>query len=225
MKFIILHGDYFIKSYERLEKFVSTAKSRDWEIIKWSFNEGGSLTEQLSQSSIFSKERLFVINEVEKIKKKEFEWIRKNILKLPGTLVILNDGYIPAHILKELPKADKTEEFKLPKILFTMLESIYPGNVKRVLTLFHQTIENNPPEFVFALIARLFRDLYWVKTDPNSIPYPSWRVGKLKSQSVKFKEETIKEIINRLAKLDIEVKTSKANMISSLDFLIIKHLE
>ncbi|MFH1863787.1 MAG: hypothetical protein ABIJ85_02685, partial [bacterium] len=141
------------------------------------------------------------------------------------TLVILNDGYIPAHILKELPKADKTEEFKLPKILFTMLESIYPGNVKRVLTLFHQTIENNPPEFVFALIARLFRDLYWVKTDPNSIPYPSWRVGKLKSQSVKFKEETIKEIINRLAKLDIEVKTSKANMISSLDLLIIKHLE
>lgn len=239
MKFILLHGDYFIKSYERLDKFITEAKKRNWEIIKGNFQQDLSLIEQLSQSSIFLKERLFVIDEVEKIKKKEFDWIRKNILKLPGTLVILNDGYIPAHILRELPKADKTEEFKLPKIIFTMLDSIYPGNVKRVLTLLHQTLENNPPEFVFALIARLFRDLYWVKVSASIGPsatssgssvstlpaYPSWRVGRLKSQSSKFKEETIKEVINRLAKIDIEVKTSKANLISSLDLLIIKHLE
>lgn len=32
MKIIILHGDDNVKSYERLKKFIDTARNRSWEV-------------------------------------------------------------------------------------------------------------------------------------------------------------------------------------------------
>ena len=113
----------------------------------------------------------------------------------------------------------------MPRLIFTFLDSIYPKNVKKVLVLFHELIKNEPVEFVFALMARHLRDLYWVRVEPKSLPYPSWRVGKLKGQSSKFKFETLKDLIARMAEIDIAVKTSKSDLISSLDLLIVFSLE
>lgn len=206
MKLIILHGDYVIKSYERLSKFISEAKKRGWEISDYD-------NETVCNQSLFAAERFVILRDYKTLNKKDISKLNK----YPGTLVIYNEGNIPQTFLKTLTNP-KIEEFKLPKIIWNFLDNFS-------IRLFHEAIKTEPVEFVFSLLAKRFRDLYWVKIDPNSIPYPSWRVGKLKSQSLKFKEETIKEIINRLAKIDIEVKTSKANLISSLDLLIIKHLE
>ena len=58
-----------------------------------------------------------------------------------------------------------------------------------------------------------------------SIPYPSWRVGKLKSQASKFTIEQLKYLIEKLSEIDIKVKTSKADLTNELDLLIIKQLE
>ena len=54
--------------------------------------------------------------------------------------------------------------------------------------------------------------------------YPDWRLNKLKSQSNKFSDKLLKEIINDLSNIDVKVKTSKANLKDSLDLLIVKKL-
>ncbi|OGM84386.1 hypothetical protein A2421_02165 [Candidatus Woesebacteria bacterium RIFOXYC1_FULL_43_18] len=86
-------------------------------------------------------------------------------------------------------------------------------------------LEKEAPEFIFTLIAKLFRDLYWVKIDAKSLPYPDWRVGKLKAHSSKFTADKLIFLIESLAEIDIKVKTSKADLVSELDLLIIKQLE
>lgn len=224
MKIIILHGDDERKLYDRLSKFVETAKSRSWE-VSYLDDPALSIQEQLSSSSLFGGERFFVVRDIVRLGKKEVEWLAKKSGDLSGTLIIYHEGYISQAILKSLPKDVKLEEFKLPVILWNFLDGIYPGNSERSIKTFHQLIGKEAPEFIFTLIAKLFRDLYWVKTDPMSLPYPSWRVGKLKPQASKFTIDQLKYLIGKLAEIDIKVKTSKSDLTSELDLLMIKQLE
>ena len=223
MKIIILHGDDERRLYERLTKFVDSAKGRSWEVA-YLDDPSLSLEEQLSSSSLFGAERFFVIRDISRLGKKELGWIAKKSKDLPGNLIIYHEGYVPQGILKALPDA-KVEEFKLPVILWNFLDGLYPGNSERSIKQFHKLIENEAPEFIFTLIAKLFRDLYWVKVDEKSLPYPSWRIGKLNLQSSKFSPEQLIDIIFHLAEIDIKVKTSKAEIVSELDLLIIKKLQ
>lgn len=224
MKIIILHGDDERKLYSRLQRFVETAHNRSWE-VDYLDDQAIKLQEALSSTSLFSNERFFILRDIKRLGKKEIEWLNKKYTDLSGNLIIYNEGYISKTILSSLPKDIKIEEFKLPVIIWSFLEHFYPGNSEKCIQEFHKIIERDAPEFIFTLIAKLFRDLYWVKTDAVSMPYPPWRTAKLKVQSEKFKVKQLKEIINKLAEIDIEVKTSKADLVSSLDLLMIKQLE
>ncbi len=212
MKIIILHGEDINKSYERLKKFIDEAKRRDWEILY----DDLSIT-----PSLFGADRLTVIRDYKLINAKAL----KSLSKIPGTLVFYHEDVLPQTFLKLLPTDVKKEEFKLPKLIWTFLDSLYPKNSAKSIKLFHEIIQRDPPEFVFSLISKLFRDLYWVKVDPKSVPYPSWRTSKLKVQSSKCSEEQLVKIIDTLAKIDVDVKTGKAYLVSSLDLLILKQLE
>jgi len=206
MKLIILHGDYVIKSYERLSKFILEAKKRGWEISDYD-------NETVYNQSLFGKERFVVSRDYKKLNK-------KNITKLdkyPGTFVIYNEGNIPQTFIKTLTDP-KIEEYKLPKVIWNFLDNI---SVK----LFHEVIKTEPVEFVFPVLAKRFRDLYWVKAEPRAMNYAPWQIAKLKKQSEKFTTSRVIQIINEMAEIDIKVKTSKANLISSLDFLLLRRLE
>jgi len=224
MKIIVLHGDDERKIYERLQKFIETAKERSWE-VDYLDDFSVNLQETLSSSSLFAKERFFILRDIKRLGKKEVEWITKKYAELSGTLIIYNEGYVGKTMLSALPKDIKIEEYKLPVIIWSFFEHLYPGNSERCIQEFHKIIERDAPEFIFTLIAKLFRDLYWVKVDVASMPYPPWRISKLKVQSAKFSEEQLKDIIEQLAVIDIDIKTSKAELVSSLDLLMLKQLE
>lgn len=205
MKIIVLYGDYITKLYERLNRFIEVAKKRNWEIINDVVNQTPSL---------FSKENLTIVRKYNLINKRDIPGIQK----ATGTLVIYNEGNIPQLFLKELPKDTKIEKFELPKIIWNFLDNIS-------LKGFHEVIKTEPVEFVFSVLSKRFRDLYWVKIDEKSLPYQPWQIGKLKRQAQKYSLETLKEIINKLAEIDIKIKTSKADLISELDLLLISKLE
>ena len=206
MKIIVLHGDYTTKLYKRLTKFIEVAKKRDWEIVNDEINQTPSL---------FNKERLTIVRKYNLLSpRKDIP----NIIKIPGTLVIYNEGVIPQAFLKTLPKDTKIEEFRLPKIIWNFLDNIS-------IRLLHEVIKTEPVEFVFSVLAKRFRDLYWAKTDLESMIYDSWRKTKLQRQAEKYTTREVVQIINKLAEIDIKVKTSKADLISELDLLLIKSLE
>ena len=224
MKIIILHGDDERKLYGRLVKFIEIAKSRSWEVA-YLDDPKLSIQEQLNSASLFGAGRFFVLRDIKSLGKRELTWINKKSKELSGNLIIYHEGYIPQSILKSLPEDTKIEEFKLPVMLWNFLEGLYPGNSVKSIKQFNQLIEKEAPEFIFTLIAKLFRDLYWVKIDARTLPYPSWRVGKLKAQASKFTVDKLKLLIFSLTEIDIKVKTSKSDLVTELDLLIIKQLE
>lgn len=224
MKIFLIHGADELKSYGRLQKFIEAAKSRSWEVV-YVDETNQSLLEVLRSRSLFKGERFFVLTDIKKIGKKESDWFKKNGDKIEGNLVIYHSGVVPIATLKSLPGGVKVEDFKLPKLIFQFLDSFVPKNAKTSINLLHQVAANEPPEFMFSLLSRHLRDLYWAKTEAKSLPYPSWRVGKLKAQAGKYKVNQLRQLIGELAKIDIEAKTSKAEIIPSLDLLMATKLE
>jgi DNA polymerase III delta subunit len=225
MKVILLHGDHSLDSYNRLQKLIHVAKERGWEIIKIGPNDNLSLPEKFTVSNLFEKEKLYVIENLAKIKKTDLDWFKKNIKRLSDTTIIYHGSTITNNLLKLIPKVTKTEEYKLPKLIFKFLESFWPGNSINSINLLHEVIKEESPEFVFNLLSRHLRDLYWVILDKDSMSYPGWRISKLTQQAKRFKNGEIAELIKTFAEIDIEVKTSKANIIDSLDFIIASELE
>lgn len=224
MKIIVLHGEDSLKSYDRLKKFIESANKRSWEVI-YVDESALSFPETLSGTSLFEKERFYVLRDLKKLGKKELDWLSLNADSIKGNLVIYHDEVISQLILKALPKATKIEIFTLPKILWGFLEHLYPGNSRQTIREFHSIIETEPVEFVFSVIAKQFRDLYWAKTDSASMPFPPWRVSKLKVQASKFTEPSLIEFIELLSQIDVDAKTGKGDLVSSLDLLIVKKLK
>lgn len=224
MKIIILHGDDTEKSYARLQKFVDVAKERSWEVT-YIDDSNQSFEESLSATSLFGNERFFILKDVKHLSKKDFVWLNKKYIELSGTLIVYCDSVLNATTLKSFPKESKIEEFKLPVIIWNFLDDFIPGNCTREVSVLHKILDKQPVEFVFTLIARHLRDLYWLKTDAASAGFPFWKINKLKSQASKFSESQLKDLIGFLAEIDVKVKTSKASLADELDLLIIKQLE
>lgn len=209
MKIILLHGDDIVKAYERLQKFIAEARKRGWEIIN---------DEIAPTPSLFGKERLIVVRKDVLLSKADL----KNLSRCQGTLIVYHEGNIPVNFIRSLPGGTKVEEFKLPKVIWNFLD-------KPSIKLFHDVIRNEPVEFVFSLLAKRFRDLYWVKISdpagPTAPAYQPWQIAKLKKQALGFTQEKLAEIIAELAKIDVLSKTSRADLISSLDLLLLTKLE
>lgn len=225
MRIVVIHGDDSEKSWARLKKIVEVARQRNWEILKFDETQKTLLSELLSSASLFSDKRLIAVENGKTIVKKELEWLETKAKKFEGNLVIYFDDYIPLGIKNFLPKDTKFEEYKLPKIIFKFLDGIYPGNAKNSITLFHKLLSSEPPELLFNLVAKRLKELYWVKNSPQTLLYPSWRKGILKSQVLRYKEGKLEELIGLLAEADVRAKTGEGTMVELLDLILLTKLQ
>jgi hypothetical protein len=223
---IVLHGDNYLGAKKRLDAFIVSAKKRSWLIDRLASESLNNLSELVSGANLFSKERLIIIEGLNRVPPKQIKWVSDNKDRLDVTLVFINNGYVNKRILATLPKKTKVEVFRLPKEVFDFLYSFYPGNAKHVLTLLKRVLEKEPVEAVFGLLSRHIRDVYWALENPKRLPYKeAWRISRLVSQSKKFKAEGLKRIISSLADIDLKAKSSKAKLNDSLDQIIITQLE
>ena len=226
MNTIVLHGDDYVSVKKRLDAFIISAKKRGWLIDRPAPESQTSLSELISGANLFNKDRLVIIEGLNRLAPKQLQWLSDNKDRFEVTLVLINNGYVNKRVLDILPKKTKVELFKLPREVFDFLYSFYPGNAKQSLTFLKRVLEKEPIEAVFALLSRHLRDVYWALEDSEGLPYKEdWRVSRLVSQSKKFRKEVLKRIISSLSEIDIKAKTSKVALNDSLDQLIITQLE
>lgn len=199
MKIIILHGQNFDRSYERLSRFIDEAKKRNWEILH---------DEVSSTPSLFGKERLIVIRNLSVLTKN----VIKSLDKLDGTLVVYSGDDIPQSIIKSFSKA-KIEKFDVSKSIWKFLD-------KPTLMGFHEVIKDEPVEFVFALLSKRIRDLLFPPSH-----YQPWQIGRLKNQKAEYTDSKLIKMIGQLAEIDKAVKTGEAELTFSLDLFITKNLQ
>lgn len=224
MKIFLIHGEHTLNSYNRLQEYIKRAKEKEWE-IQYVENDGKNIKDIFLGQSLFQKERLLILKEIKLINPNFIKWLKNNEKRLTGSVIFYHRDIISARLIKSLPKTDKVEEFKITKLIWSFLDSFFPGNVKNTIKLFHEVVKTEAVEFVFAMLARQVRDIYWAKVDPKTMEYPTWRIAKYKNLSSKFKTETLEELIDEMSQTDINAKTSHTDLSRSLDFIIAKYLE
>lgn len=219
MNITLIHGEDTNSSYKRFMHIIDVIKKRGWS-VNYLTDKTITLEEFLRSSSLFSENDLYVIEGVSKLSKKDLEWIAKNGSDYKNNFLIYETKNVDKRIEKALGNKIKVEKFDLPKTIFVFLDSLIPGNAKKSLQLFHELIKNEAVELVMAMICSLYRDLYWVSVSPQTMKLPSWRAQKLKKQSDAYTKDELVKIIDNLAKIDIEVKTSVSNLQKELDLFI-----
>jgi len=226
MKIILLQGDDLSSIKTRLILFKNEALKRNWSIEDFSFNDPKTKIEEiLLADNLFTKDKLVIASGSEKMRKQDIEFLVSKSKALALTLVLVCDGVLPQRLLEKLGDEITKENYTLPKLIFKFLDSFYPGNTRECLRLFHKVINLEPVEFVFHLLAKQLRDIYWVRFSPSDIPYPSWKVSKLEELSSRFKDGQLEKIIDKLAQIDISVKKGQTDLASSLDLVISTWLE
>jgi hypothetical protein len=224
IKITLIHGDDVVASRKRLTKIAETVKQRGWEIIN--LNPNTNLPDQLSGNLLFNDKVLFILeNNLDKLTTKDFDWININQPLLDINLLLFSGKEVGKLAIKKFPKDLNEEKFELPQELFKFLEIVYPGNFKQTISFLDRLTKDQPIELVFTMLARHIKDLYWVLADEQTLTYPSWRMGKLKSQGTKFGLEKLKNLISEFSNIDIQTKTSQANLRQSLDFTLLANLE
>lgn len=216
MNIILLQGNDELTIRQRLSELKSKAKAKGFSI---------RYLPTPSLGSLFETKTLFILEGSTKLSKTDQKWLSFNLQQKSLYLIAVVPGVSETKLLTEIDNNLKVERYDLPKIIFNWLESFYPHNAKACIKLFHQLLSGTPVEYLFNLLSRHLVNLYWAKRDPATINQAPWKLAKLKQQSQKYKPGDLKAIIQQLAETDLLVKTSRLDMASALDHLIIRRLQ
>lgn len=219
MKIIYLYGDNDEKIYMRLSAFRDKA-IKDKLLI----NDLDELVsnDQISNQTLFNNR---VINFLYNFRSIKIE-ILTNLIKYsnPEDILVITADNPPNSAVKNIiGKEVIYEQFQYPKIIWSFLEEIYPGNVKIIIKLMYEIKDKIASELIFHLISKQIRDMIW--SIEGNMEIPEWRKHKLNNQAKHYSRELLLNILDKLADIDIKIKSSKTDMFSELDFLFITQLQ
>lgn len=225
----IIHGDNHVASRNQLNVLIDEAKNKG--IVDIVRLEGKKITttdliQAVETNSLFGGERLVVIeNLFSRLKSKQKDELL-NYLSTADSLgniaevIVWEDKTLTKTQTKKFTKA-KIQEFPITKLMFKFLESVKPGQPKQNLDMYHKTIENDDPEFVFVMFIRQVRMLLQVRGN-GSVKMAPWQKSRLESQAKLFTLESLLKLHRKLLELDLAQKTSqnKMNIEGALDILL-----
>ncbi len=230
MAILILHGDHEVQSRNILKDNIDRVKKAG---IKDIVRHNGEtlLLENLKQAiesqSLFDSQRLVVIENLlnrprSKTKEELLEYLEKS--KPKPEVILWERKEVKSAVLKRFAKIASIKLFKISPKIFRFLDSLYPGNAKQMLSLYHETISKDKPELIFYMLCRRISALLKVQDSPLVLPnqLQPWQRQRLISQAKQFSVLKLAEIHHKLYRMDKSVKTG-ANILplaSMLDLLI-----
>ncbi len=224
-----IHGDdvvssrkYFLENKERFPDVVVLDGEKITLTDLMQIFEGGGF---FDDSKAFFLEHFFA----KKKKKDEFALLSEYLQKQTQHSIFLWEG-------KELERSAFTQfksatprVFKLPQTLFALLDSIKPQNGKRLISLFHQTIQFADTEMVFFMLIRQIRLLLGL-IEPSTEQIDElkrlapWQKTKLEQQARIFKKDQLLAIYHQLFLIETGQKTGSLSgtLTSNIDFLLLE---
>ncbi len=131
----------------------------------------------------------------------------------------------PSHDLK-IAKLGKVQEFKLPKSIFNLLDTLVPARRAEFIKLLTTIAETQDEMFIFTMVSRHIRTLILAKEQlfsPKTLP---WQRGKLNAQAKTWNKVKLLGFYEGLHRVAIALKTGSTpfTITKSLDILACHYL-
>lgn len=227
---LILHGANIVASRQALTEQKECARQKGTELVMYSGKnlDLTKLKQALESASLFGGDRLVIIESFFSLAKSR---LKENILfylkeaDFLTALIIWEGKQIDGRMLRSLASKAKIHTFKLSAVIFKLLDSLQPNQPQISLNYLHQTLETEPPELVFYMLAQRTRHLLIAKDlgKKGLSGFAPWQQGRYLSQAEKFSQDRLRQLHRELLALDWRQKTGQANfpLASALDLLII----
>ncbi len=118
---------------------------------------------------------------------------------------------------------------KIPQTLFLFLDSLRPNNNKKLITLYHKSLETIEPEMVFYMLVRHVRILLsLINSKGESIEevkrLAPWQISKYQKQAKLFSEDQLLFLHKKLYKIDYQHKTGTlpVTLDTTIDILLLE---
>lgn len=224
----IFHGDSATDSRSRLQTALDRERQLGQQIITLDGDRLSprDLESSLQTKSLFGGTVLVIENLLTRLRSQDKDACLHLLAHYSGNnpLYLWDKKEATKPNLAKLPHA-KIFQSKAPTELFTLLDSIVPGNAQSVLALLHQVVSKTEDIIIFSLISRQVSSLLQIQsaTAPKLAP---WQLSKLRSQALQWTEPQLTHFHDELLKVDLAVKTgqTKLSYLDHLDILLVNLL-
>jgi DNA polymerase III delta subunit len=232
----IFHGDNIDVSRKAFIEAIAKLKAGGIEeVVRLNGAEivRSDLIQALESQSLFGGDRIVAIDglfsrRVSKEKDLLISYILSSLVLLPSSFFLLlwEGKRILATGLKKFTGKPGVEmkEFKLPRLLYTFLDRIYPQNGKPASVIFNQLIEEEPVELVFYWMVKRITELILENSSAGQgSGYDDWKRQKLIEQASKWSGKGLVNFHKKLTEIDEAIKTGStpSDLSSHLDILLV----
>lgn len=223
----ILHGEDTLSSQNKLIEFKQRPGIYEKIILDGRKTTLTDLKLALETQSLFSTDRLVVIENLLSSKKSKDKEILINYLsggRYEPEIVLWEDREITAPTLRAF-KSARIYNLKPAANIFKFVDNLRPGAGPQLLLFFHELVKSEVPEVVFVMIARQIRNLLLVKDNaPDFLStLAPWQRAKLERQVNLFTEEQLIKAQRKLLDIDYKLKTSQTpfDVVALLDIFLV----
>ncbi|HLB60814.1 MAG TPA: hypothetical protein VJL83_04400 [Patescibacteria group bacterium] len=223
----ILHGDDVLQSRDALQQFIEQQQGKEVVRLEGKSLDRTLLVQSLESHSLFENERVVVIENLLSSQRSPKQRTELAAYLKRGSFdadVLLWEGKPVGKYIISLKKQKSVQvrEFKMPSIIFKLVDSLRPGSASVCLALLNETLANTVPEIVFTMLVRQFRLLLALSSHADieeTKRLAPWQAGKMRHQARLFTTEQLTNLYHELMLIDFRVKTGKTPL------SLTKHLE
>ncbi len=201
----LLHGNYSEASRKEFIRLKEEAKGKDIRVLDGRTLDAADLTQAIESHSLFGGDTIVCIeNLFGKLGRqiKRIESLASIINGSSADIILWEDKEVGASVLKNLPKAN-IMLFKIPSVIFQLLDGIVPGATLRVLP-------PEAPEIVFAMIVRRIRHLIQLRDGVVPDSLQGWQASRLTRQAKLFTMDRLLTMYKNLLDMEYSVKNGSS---------------
>ncbi|RJQ37868.1 hypothetical protein C4559_03015 [Candidatus Microgenomates bacterium] len=212
----LIHGDDAASSRKYLNE--EKQKSNDSSAFGGEKLTLSDLTQVIEGGGLFSDEKNIFIEDF--LKRKPGTEFNEIIALVEKNSKSINIYFWESKELTKkqtsLFKSPKIMLFKFPQYVFSLMDSIKPGNGKNLLAMLYQN-KNIDIELIFYMLIRQIRLLLVLSDNSNEQidevkRMAPWQKSKLQKQSSFFSVDELKNIYKKLYEIDLAQKTGNLNL-------------
>ena len=195
------------------------------ELIELTVNNLVELNNWLyAAQALFSKKKAFYGEDL--LSKKEEREFLKQFEDKPETDFLLWEEEMSDRDVKRYFAKSCLMVSKLPANIFTLLDSIFPGNLKKALFELSSVVSSVEENILLFMLERRIRELITLKLGIEMPKKQAWQTARLKSQGAKWPEKSLMNFYDGLYRIEANIKSGQTPLPIKklLDILFIYYL-
>lgn len=219
----ILHGDYIEASRNELHRLREKAVGKEVRVLDGRGADALSLTQITQSSSLFGTDTLVILERVfGKLGRqtKKIEEFASIILNAQGVdCIIWEEKELGSSTVKLFGTQASVRLFKLPVLIFQLLDGVRPGNAAQLLSIYAKIKDQDAPELVHSLLVKRVRQLIQIADGIVPEGLAPWQQNRLTMQSKSFTMDQLLAMHALLHDSEARIKTGMS------PFSMAEHIE